>query len=130
VDIFARRGTPVVATSEGTVRRVEITNIGGKVVWLRDPVRNSSIYYAHLDSQVVRDGQAVMPGDVVGFVGNTGNARTTPPHLHFGIYRRGEGPIDPAPFVRRPRGTLEDLTADLAQLGSWVRLRNEAPRHA
>jgi murein DD-endopeptidase MepM/ murein hydrolase activator NlpD len=128
VDIFARRGTPVVATSEGTVRRVEITNIGGKVVWLRDPVRNSSIYYAHLDSQAVRDGQAVMPGDVVGFVGNTGNARTTPPHLHFGIYRRGEGPIDPAPFVRRPRGTLEDLTADLAQLGSWVRLRNEGIR--
>jgi SH3-like domain-containing protein len=64
----------------------------------------------------------------VGYVGNSGNARTTPPHLHFGLYRRGEGPVDPAPFVRQPRGSLDELTADLDRLGSWVRLRDEGIR--
>jgi len=124
VDIFARRGTPVLATSAGVINRVDVTGLGGKVVWLRDPVRNANIYFAHLDSQYVRSGDRVEAGDTVGFVGNSGNARTTPPHLHFGIYRRGEGPVDPAPFLRPPPGTLPELTADLEQLGSWVRLTN------
>lgn len=128
VDIFARRGTPVLATAAGVVREVEVTNLGGKVVWLRDPIRNASTYYAHLDSQYVRDGDRVERGDTVGFVGNSGNARTTPPHLHFGLYRRGEGPVDPAPFLRPTRGTVVDLTADLERLGGWVRLRNDGIR--
>lgn len=128
VDIFARRGTPVLATADGTVNRVDVTNRGGKVVWLRDPVRSANIYYAHLDSQYVRDGDRVQRGDTLGFVGNSGNARTTPTHLHFGIYRRGEGPVDPAPFLRPAPGTLEELTADLTRLGRWVRLRNGGTR--
>jgi murein DD-endopeptidase MepM/ murein hydrolase activator NlpD/SH3-like domain-containing protein len=128
VDIFARRGTPVLAASAGTVNRVDVTNLGGKVVWVRDPIRNANIYFAHLDSQNVRNGDRVEIGDTLGFVGNTGNARTTPPHLHFGVYRRGEGPVDPAPFLRPPRRTLTPLTADLAQLGAWVRLRNDGIR--
>lgn len=128
VDIFARRGTPVLATSAGVVNRVNVTNLGGKVVWLRDPVRNSNIYYAHLDSQYVVSGARVQVGDTLGFVGNTGNARTTPPHLHFGVYRSGEGPIDPSPFLRIPSGTLAELTADLSRLGEWVRLRNDGIR--
>lgn len=128
VDIFARRGTPVLATSAGIINRVDVTNLGGKVVWLRDPIRNANIYFAHLDSQYVRNGDRVEVGDTVGFVGNTGNARTTPPHLHFGVYRRGEGAVNPAPFIRRPRGELAQMTADLAQLGSTVRLRNSGIR--
>ena len=63
-----------------------------------------SHYYAHLERPAVTTGEHVTVGDVVGYVGNTGNARTTPPHLHFGIYRRGEGPIDPLPFVQGRRG--------------------------
>jgi murein DD-endopeptidase MepM/ murein hydrolase activator NlpD/SH3-like domain-containing protein len=128
VDIFAERGTPVLATAAGEVSRVRVTNIGGKVVWLRDPVRNASIYFAHLDSQFVAPGQRVEAGDTLGFVGNTGNARTTAPHLHFGIYRRGEGAVDPAPFLRRPRGRMADLTADLALLGGWVRMKDGGTR--
>lgn len=128
VDIFARRGTPVLATSAGVVNRVDLTNLGGKVVWLRDPVRNSNIYYAHLDSQYVSNGDRVEAGDTLGFVGNTGNARTTPPHLHFGVYRRGEGPVDPSPFLRPPQGTMAEMTADLDRLGGWVRLRNDGIR--
>jgi len=125
VDIFAPRGTPVLAAAAGAVSRVQVTSLGGKVVWVRDPVRNANLYFAHLDSQAVRAGQQVRVGDTLGFVGNTGNARTTSPHLHFGIYRRGEGPVDPAPFLRSPRGTLPQLTADLGRLGAWVRMRDE-----
>lgn len=128
VDIFAPKGTPVLAISAGRVSRVQVTNLGGKVVWVRDPIRNSNLYYAHLDSQAVSRGQEVELGDTLGFVGNTGNARTTPPHLHFGIYRRGEGPVNPDPFLRPPRGALAEQTADLGHLGEWVRLLNDGIR--
>jgi murein DD-endopeptidase MepM/ murein hydrolase activator NlpD len=120
IDIFAKRGTPVIAAAPGVVNRVNETNIGGKVVWLRD-VFGNSLYYAHLDSQVVSSGMRVDVGDTLGFVGNTGNARTTPPHLHFGIYRRGEGPVDPYWFVYSPRGTAPRLVADTSRLGDWIR---------
>jgi hypothetical protein len=128
VDIFGRRGTPVVATSDGVVSRVRVTPLGGKVVWLRDRTRNLSVYYAHLDSQAVADGEEVQTGDTLGFVGNTGNARTTPPHLHFGIYRRGEGAVNPDPFIRAPRGTLAELDVDRDRLGQFVNLRNDGIR--
>jgi murein DD-endopeptidase MepM/ murein hydrolase activator NlpD len=120
IDIFARRGTPVVAAAPGVVNRVNETEIGGKVVWLRDTFGNS-LYYAHLDSQAVSSGMQVDVGDTLGFVGNTGNARTTPPHLHFGVYRRGEGPVDPYWFVHRPRGDVPRLVADTSRLGEWIR---------
>jgi murein DD-endopeptidase MepM/ murein hydrolase activator NlpD len=126
VDIFARRGTPALAASDGTVSRVQVTRLGGKVVWIRDTRRGANLYYAHLDSQVVRPGQRVLPGDTVGFVGNTGNARTTPPHLHFGIYSRG--PTDPLPFIRTPPGRLADMTVDLTALGGWGRVEEEGIR--
>ena len=120
IDIFAKRGTPVVAAASGVVNRVNETNIGGKVVWLRDTFGNS-LYYAHLDSQAVSSGMRVDVGDTLGFVGNTGNARTTPPHLHFGVYRRGEGPVDPYWFVYQPRGNVPRLVADTSHLGKWIR---------
>jgi murein DD-endopeptidase MepM/ murein hydrolase activator NlpD len=120
IDIFARRGTPVVAAATGVVNRVNETDIGGKVVWVRD-VFGNSLYYAHLDSQAVSSGMRVDVGDTLGFVGNTGNARTTPPHLHFGVYRRGEGPVDPYWFVHRPPGSVPRLVADTALLGQWIR---------
>lgn len=99
IDIFAPRNTPVVAAADGFVSSVTTNNLGGNVVWVWDPVRGQSHYYAHLEKQAVTTGTRVRAGDVIGYVGNTGNARTTPPHLHFGIYSRGEGPIDPLPFV-------------------------------
>lgn len=99
VDIFAKRGTPVLAASNGMVTRVNETAIGGRVVWVWDNSRSLMIYYAHLDEQFVSTGQYVRSGDVIGTVGNTGNARTTPPHLHFGIYESGRGAIDPEAFI-------------------------------
>ena len=121
VDIFAPRGTPVLAAAQGRVRRVDETNIGGKVVWL--DAGGQRLYYAHLDSQIARPGQMVAIGDTLGLVGNTGNARTTPPHLHFGIYQRG--PVDPYPFVHEPRTTFDRLTASTADLGKWLRTSAE-----
>lgn len=128
VDIFARRGTPVLAATAGTTYRVNDTNIGGKVVWVRDEEREARFYYAHLDSQYVGNGVRVEVGDTIGFVGNTGNARTTHPHLHFGVYRRPGGPFDPYPFLDPPRRTLPEMTADLALLGGHVLPSNEGIR--
>lgn len=71
-------------------------------MWLWSPSRGLALYYAHLDRHAVSRGDRVGTGDIVGYVGTTGNARGTPPHLHFGIYARGEGAIDPAPFVVDP----------------------------
>ena len=128
VDVFAPRGTPVLAAAAGTTYRVSDTNIGGKVVWIRDDERGARFYYAHLDSQYVGNGVEVEVGDTIGFVGNTGNARTTPPHLHFGVYRRRQGPFDPYPFLATPPGTLPEMTADLAMLGSEVQPGNDGIR--
>ncbi len=89
VDIFAPRRTPVLAASDGRITSVDTTDVGGRVVWQREENGRRSIYYAHLDEPLVEDGQQVRAGDTIGLVGNTGNARTTPPHLHFGAYQRG-----------------------------------------
>ncbi len=98
IDIFADRGTPVIAPVSGVVGSVKETGIGGKQVWLRDTERGWNLYFAHLDSQSVSNLQRVNAGDTLGFVGNTGNAITTAPHLHFGIYSRGA--FDPFPVVK------------------------------
>ncbi|GAB5521198.1 MAG: hypothetical protein RhofKO_34490 [Rhodothermales bacterium] len=119
VDIFAPRGTPVVAVANGPVTRVENTNLGGKVVWQRDTRRGLAIYYAHLDSQAVRPRYQAKVGDTLGFVGNTGNARTTPPHLHFGIYQRG--PHDPFPFIDTNQPEPRPSRLDDGDLGAWQR---------
>ncbi|MEL7536892.1 MAG: M23 family metallopeptidase [Pseudomonadota bacterium] len=95
IDIFAKRDTPVVAVVDGTAVARE-SRRGGNVVWLRGGGR--SYYFAHLNRIAISRRQRVNAGDVIGYVGNTGNARTTPPHLHFGIYRRGWGAIDPFPY--------------------------------
>ena len=104
VDIFAPRGTPVVASLDALVSRVNTTKLGGKVVWLQPLFGSTRLYYAHLDSQSVEPGQYVFAGEAIGTVGNTGNARTTPPHLHFGVYIRNRGGArDPYPFLAQVR---------------------------
>ncbi|MGB3181590.1 MAG: M23 family metallopeptidase [Cyclobacteriaceae bacterium] len=100
IDIFAVRGTPVVAAADGRISYTGEKGLGGKQVWQRESVFKSSLYYAHLDSISATSYQQVKAGDTIGFVGNTGNARTTAPHLHFGVYRSGRGAVDPYPFVR------------------------------
>lgn len=118
IDIFAPRGTPALAATDGVVRSTSPNDLGGNVVWLRDERRPQTLYYAHLDRHYVHEGQRVRTGDTLGFVGNTGNARTTHPHLHFGIYRRGEGPVNPYPFVRLVTMQPAALVADTSRLGA------------
>jgi murein DD-endopeptidase MepM/ murein hydrolase activator NlpD len=104
VDIFAERGTAVLAATDAWVMRVETTRVGGNVVWLQPLFGNMRLYYAHLDRPLVERGQFVRAGEPVGTVGNTGNAITTPPHLHFGVYVRQPGvrggARDPYAFLR------------------------------
>jgi murein DD-endopeptidase MepM/ murein hydrolase activator NlpD len=104
VDIFASRGTRALAAMDGWVVRVETTRVGGNVVWMQPLFGNMRLYYAHLDQQWVERGQFVLAGEPIGTVGNTGNAVTTPPHLHFGVYVRQAGmrggARDPAVFLR------------------------------
>ena len=103
IDIFAPRGTPIVAAADGWISSTSPNRLGGNVVWIWDPMRRHTLYYAHLDRHAVSAGQRVRKGDVIGFVGNTGNARSGPPHLHFGIYRHDRGAIDPLHYVAEPR---------------------------
>lgn len=98
IDIFGAMRTPLVAAADGIIGAVNETNIGGKVVWLRPEGKDYNLYYAHLDEQRVQPGQRVKAGEVIGLMGKTGNAKTTSPHLHFGIYAVG-GAVDPFPFV-------------------------------
>jgi murein DD-endopeptidase MepM/ murein hydrolase activator NlpD len=86
-DIFAPLGAPILAVTDGTVFSVGWNDIGGLRVWLRDRYGNE-FYYAHLSafSQLAVNGKQVEAGDVLGFVGNTGDAEHTPYHLHFEIH--------------------------------------------
>ncbi len=97
VDIFAAKGTPVIAPADGIVYSTATNNLGGKVVWLYDLQRGQTYYFAHLDSQWVSTSVKVKQGDTIGQVGNTGNARNTASHLHFGIYRNGS--LDPLHYI-------------------------------
>ena len=115
VDIFAPRGTPVVSTTRGIVSRIGENSLGGTVVWVLGSGGDRH-YYAHLDSVAdIHTGKRVVAGDVLGSVGNTGNARGTPPHLHYGIYRRASGAINPfALLTAKPSGRVEPAARERA----------------
>nr|WP_101494828.1 peptidoglycan DD-metalloendopeptidase family protein [Acinetobacter sp. NCu2D-2] len=103
IDIMAPRGTKVLSSTEGLVADLRNNNLGGKVVWIRGP-QDVWHYYAHLDKHKrgLKVGDYVKKGDVIGYVGNTGNARHTAPHLHYGIYLngKGRGATNPYPYLR------------------------------
>jgi murein DD-endopeptidase MepM/ murein hydrolase activator NlpD len=106
-DLFAALGAPVLAVADGTVFSVGWNRVGGNRLWLRDRGGNE-FYYAHLAafSPLAVDGGRVHAGDVVGFVGNTGDAETTPYHLHFEIHPSSllflgyDGVVNPYPYLR------------------------------
>jgi murein DD-endopeptidase MepM/ murein hydrolase activator NlpD len=97
IDIFARRGTPIVSPVSGLVLDVGTNRLGGQVVTVLGPGLEVH-YFAHLDRYgPVRERALVRPGDVLGYVGTTGNARGTPPHLHYGIYVLPGRAVNPYP---------------------------------
>lgn len=106
IDIMAPRGTPVVAVADGEIVRIHQNRLGGKVLYLRGHNSDYDFYYAHLDTYAdgLEVGQTVRQGEILGTVGNTGNARSTPAHLHFQVLRRsgrGRGtPVNPYRLFR------------------------------
>lgn len=99
-DIFAPRGAPVFSSTEGYVIRTNIGTRGGRNVMVLGP-GGLMYYYAHFEriADGIKRGQSVTTDTVLGFVGNSGNATNTPPHLHFGIYPRQWDAINPYPML-------------------------------
>ena len=96
IDIFAPKDTPVISTTSGLVTKVGTNHLGGQVVWVLGPGLERH-YYAHLSRYgSFRAGDRVEAGSIIGYAGNTGNARGGPVHLHYGIYRNGTAQ-DPYP---------------------------------
>src|SRR5215471_10473140 len=109
LDIMAARGTPVQAVDEGTVVKLFTSKEGGLTVYQFDNARETCYYYAHLDryAPALKEGTLLRRGDVLGYVGSTGNASPDAPHLHFAVLRLGPEkewwkgtPVDPLPLLQ------------------------------
>jgi peptidoglycan LD-endopeptidase LytH len=109
IDILAPRNTPVVAVEDGTVAKLFNSKAGGLTVYQFDPGQQYTYYYAHLERYAdgIKEGDRVRRGQVLGYVGTSGNAPKDTPHLHFAVYRLTsdkhwwEGtPIDPYDILR------------------------------
>jgi murein DD-endopeptidase MepM/ murein hydrolase activator NlpD len=123
-DIFGQLGEPLLAVADGTVFSVGWNDIGGYRLWLRDHAGNE-FYYAHLSaySPFAVNGNQVKAGTVLGFLGNTGDASTTPYHLHFEIHPVGllylgyDGAVNPTSYLTAWQH-LQDI--DFAQVAGWA----------
>ena len=109
LDIMAPRGTPVMAVAEGNVAKLFTSKDGGLTVYQFDNSRTLCFYYAHLDHYAagIQDGTLLRPGQILGYVGSTGNASANAPHLHFALFRLGPekkwwhgAAIDPLPLFQ------------------------------
>ena len=110
IDIMAPRGTEVVAADDGTIAKLFTSKAGGLTIYEFDPTQTFSYYYAHLDRYAsgLAEQQQVHRGQVIGYVGSTGNASESAPHLHFAIARldtdrswwKGD-PINPYPLLSK-----------------------------
>lgn len=110
LDIMAPAGTPVLAAVDGRIEKLFTSVAGGLTVYQFDTRRERAYYYAHLQSYAptLREGVDVRQGEIIGFVGSTGNANPAAPHLHFAIFALGpekrwwEGtPVNPYPLLVR-----------------------------
>ena len=104
IDILAPRGTPVIAVQDGRIARLFFSQAGGRTIYQFDPTERYTYYYAHLDSYAygLQEGDIIRSGQVIAYVGTSGNAPENTPHLHFAIFELGPekrwwqgAPIDP-----------------------------------
>jgi murein DD-endopeptidase MepM/ murein hydrolase activator NlpD len=109
IDILAPRHTPVKAVEDGTIARLFLSRAGGITIYQFDPTGTFCYYYAHLDRYAdgLTEGGRVRKGDVIGYIGTSGNAPKNTPHLHFAIFRLTDAkhwwegtPIDPYDVLR------------------------------
>ena len=112
LDIMAPRGTPVIAVADGTVEKLFTSVPGGLTIYQFEPTGHYAYYYAHLDRYAdgLQEKQAIKRGEVIGYVGSTGNADPSAPHLHFAIFELGPErkwwkgtAINPYPVFARSR---------------------------
>jgi murein DD-endopeptidase MepM/ murein hydrolase activator NlpD len=100
IDIFAPRNTPVQSTTQGVVSKVGENTLGGRVVVVVGP-GGAGHYYAHLEDYAdISPNDWVNQGDVIGYVGDSGNAKGTPTHVHYGIYINGSA-VNPYPLLQK-----------------------------
>lgn len=109
IDILAPRNTPVVAVDDGVIAKLFVSRAGGNTIYQFDSTEQYAYYYAHLDRYAdgIKEGNQVRRGQVIGYVGTSGNAPKDTPHLHFAVFRLTaarhwwEGtPIDPYEILR------------------------------
>ena len=109
LDIMAPHGTPVLAVDSGRIAKLFLSKPGGITVYQFDPTGHFAYYYAHLDryAEGLAEGQTVQRGQLLGYVGFTGNASPDAPHLHFGLFRLDAAqrwwtgvPMNPYPYLR------------------------------
>jgi hypothetical protein len=123
-DIFAPLGAPILAASDGIVFSVGWNDVGGNRLWLRDDQGNE-FYYAHLSAftPLAKNGMHVRAGEMLGFVGNTGDAQGTPTHLHFEVHPYSllfmgyDGAVDPTPYLNAWKH-LQDVR--FSNVASWL----------
>lgn len=127
-DVFAAKGTPVVASADGKLTVQRDSAVGGNAVRITE-ADGTYYYYAHLDRFAVgiEDGNRVRKGDIIGFVGRTGNAEGGAPHLHFEIHPRGGAAVPPVPYLDRwlseAMATASTMRAQPGAADSVVTLR-------
>jgi len=109
MDVIAPRHTPVLAVEDGTVARLFLSKAGGITIYQFDPTERYTYYYAHLENYAtgIEEGDRVKRGEVIGYVGTSGNAPRDTPHLHFAIFKMTDDkkwwqgtPVDPYSVLR------------------------------
>lgn len=127
-DIFAPRGTAVLSATEGYIMNIGENNLGGQTVSVIG-AGGRTYYYAHLDSYAphIAEGDYVTRQTLLGYVGTTGNAGGTPPHLHFGVYTLG-GAMNPLPLLSDRPPSARKAPDVKAKIGRQKRVAAELRR--
>jgi murein DD-endopeptidase MepM/ murein hydrolase activator NlpD len=136
-DIFAPLGAPILACADGIVFSVGWNDVGGNRLWLRDDQGNE-FYYAHLSAYtpLAKNGLRVHAGEMLGFVGNTGDAQGTPTHLHFEVHPSSllfmgyDGAVDPTPYLDAWKHLQDVRFSNVALWLSKTGIANPAPKPA
>jgi murein DD-endopeptidase MepM/ murein hydrolase activator NlpD len=136
-DIFAPLGAPILACADGIVFSIGWNDVGGNRLWLRDQEGNE-FYYAHLSAftPLAKNGRVVKAGDVLGFVGNTGDAQGTPTHLHFEVHPFSllfmgyDGAVNPTPYLDAWRHLQDVRFSNVAGWLAQTGISDPAPKPA
>ncbi|HZE29294.1 MAG TPA: M23 family metallopeptidase, partial [Gaiellaceae bacterium] len=136
-DIFAPLGAPILACADGLVFSVGWNDVGGNRLWLRDSQGNE-FYYAHLSAftPLARNGMHVRAGEMLGFVGNTGDAEGTPTHLHFEVHPSSllfmgyDGAVNPTPYLEAWKHLQDVRFSNVANWLAQTGIADPAPKPA